>query len=66
MDDYGIRLCDTGAYSAFPDLAVMPANTVVCMRRKPEGGSFFASEKKVNKTYEASRAFFEDFFGYDD
>jgi|GEM_PF-486510 len=49
FDEYGIRLCDTAAYEYYPELSVMPADTVVCLRTL----STLVSKKEAQSYYDA-------------
>jgi len=58
LDDWGIRLCDTGAsfFSVFGD---MPEDTVVCMRR-PSSTSVLRPKEEEQKRYEYSAQMLKD------
>jgi len=65
FDEYGIRLCDTNAYEKYPALAVLPAETVVCVRSVSTAGGVIISEKEAKENYEAGVHFISDFLADD-
>ncbi len=62
IDEYGVRLGDTGAYAYFEGLRAMPADTVVCMRTL--ASSIFTSKSEAEKYHEAGGKLFSDYFGF--
>lgn len=63
IDEYGIRLGDTGAYEYFTALKKLPSDTVVCMR-DVRTMSFYKGEKKTADTFERHISMMRDFIGF--